>query len=548
MTKKREHVFIAGHQRPDTDAAVSAAVLAKLRRRLDRRRIYEPILLGEPNSQTRWLFKQARTALPRVRADIRWTVGEVMHRELFSLPPEARLGDAMAVLQRERISMVPVVDQGGRLLGVVSPRLPQNEYFFNFNVEDYLGHLLSLDDVVATFQLRKLKSVDTAPAAVMPGSFRVAGAGALRLDRGDVVLASATPKLVREVEKAGAQALIVADVTLAEAKAAAKASKNLAVYFYPGSLLALLSSLSLAIPLRTIMAEDVQTLRPDQRLDQALPRLQSALHALPVTDAAGHLIGALSQHEALAPPRRPLILVDHFERTQTVKGVGAARIEEIVDHHRVGAIETLMPARVDCRPVGSSATIIALKFDEAGLKPNAREAMLLLGALVSDTLLLTSPTTTSIDRELAPRLAKAAGVKLKEFGREVLRQNDELAHGDPHQLVEKDVKAFTRGEVGFGVAQLETVDLRNLTAARAEALQVALEHLRANSAWQLAVLIVTDVLEGNSRMLVVDPDKERRAGLMDGDTSVTGKLCSGMVSRKKQLLPYLCEQLDQLAG
>jgi len=546
--RKREHVFVTGHQRPDTDAVVAAVVLARLRRRLDRKRSYDPIMLGEANQQTCWLFKQARMALPPIRSDIRWTVGEVMSTDLLSLPPEARLGDAMEILQSKRISMVAVVDKAGRLLGVVSPRLPQNEYFFNFNVEDYLGHLLSLNDVVMTFGLQTLKSAHTGPAAVMPGSFRVAGGGSLKIDRGDVVMAAASPKVVREAERAGAQAIVIADATRAEAKAAAAASRNLPVYFYSGSLLALLSSLSLAIPLRTIMTEEVTRLAPDQRLDRVMPDLQTALHALPVVDGEDRLIGALSQHQALAPSRRPLILVDHFERTQTVAGIETAQIEEIVDHHRVGGIETLMPARVDCRPVGSSSTIVALQFQEAGLKPSAREAMLLIGALISDTLLLTSPTTTAVDRKLAPQLAKLAGINLKSFGRELLRQNDELASGRPDKLVRKDVKTFFRGEVSFGAAQLETVDLGILSIKRANELLEALEQLRISSHWHMAALIVTDVLRGESRLLIVDQNPERADYLRGAKASALGRLCPGMVSRKKQLLPMLLEQLDRFTG
>ena len=544
---KRDLVFVAGHQRPDTDAAVAATVLARLRRQLDRRRRYQPILLGEANKQTRWLFRQAGVPLPPVRPDIRWTVGEAMSADIITLPPEARLGDAMEILQSKRISMVPVADKDGRLLGVVSPRLSQNEYFYNFNVEDYLGHLLTLEDVIVTFGLQTLKSAQTGPASVVPGSFRVAGGGVLKIDRGDVVMAAADPKTVREAERKGAQAVVLADATRKEAMVAAEASRKLPVYYYSGSLLALLSSLSLAIPIRSIMSEEVTRLTAGQRLDQALPALHEALHALPVVDQNDRLVGALSQHQALAAAKRPLILVDHFERTQTVRGIDIADIEEIVDHHRVGGIETLMPARVDCRPVGSSATIIALQYAEAGLEPSPRDAKLLLGAMISDTLLLTSPTTTAVDRKLAPKLAKLAQVGLKTFGREVLRQNDELAGGDPDRLVQKDVKAFGRGEVSFGAAQLETVDLATLTAGRAADLAAALERLRAKSGWDMLALIVTDVLKGDSRLLIADEEIERAEFLLDGDQQARGKLCAGMVSRKKQLLPMLCEQLDRYA-
>ncbi|GAB5558381.1 MAG: putative manganese-dependent inorganic diphosphatase [Synoicihabitans sp.] len=537
-------VFVAGHQRPDTDAAVSAHVMAKLRQRLDRRRQYQPLLLGEPNRQTRWLFKQARTALPPERRDIRWTVAESMRELPIALPPNARLGDAIGILQNHRISMIPVVDDENHFLGVVSPRLPRNEYFFNFNVEDYLGLLLSIEDVVAAFSLRAIHTNPSGPPPSRLGSFRVASGKVSKIESGDVLFAPADAKLIRSAERAGAQAVIVADAKLKDARAAAQAARAMPVYFYPGSMLALLSSLSLAIPLQSVMAGEIETLRPEQRLDQVLGTLAKAKHALPVLDAEGKLVGVLSQNDAIARPARPLILVDHFERTQTVVGVDQAAIEEIVDHHRVGAIETLMPARVDCRPVGSTATIIACQFEEAGLEPKPREALLLLGALVSDTLLLTSPTTTAIDRRVGPQLAKIAGVELDFFGREVLHQNDELADGAPDKLVERDVKAFVRGEVHFGAAQLETVDLGQLTAERSEALVAALERLRQRSGWATAALIVTDVLKGDSRLFVADEDGDRRGWLLEDAPVDRGRLHRGMVSRKKQLLPFLFERLD----
>ncbi len=543
--KKRPTVFVAGHQRPDTDATVAAHVLARLRRRLDRKRSYQPIMLGPANRQTEWLFKQARTRLPPYRADIRWTVGETMRKDAIRLPADARLGDAVTLLQSRRISMVPVVDDEDRLLGIVSPRLRRNEYFFNFNVEDYLGHLLTVEDVVTTFSLRPIHVHRSGPASLHPGTFRVASGGKLEAGRGDVVFGRADSRLVRAAERAEVQAVIVADAPLGEARVAAKVAKRMPVYYYPGSMLALLSGLSLAIPLRAVMDNSVERLAPDQRLDQVLAKLEKARHALPVVDADERLLGVLSQTDAITRPARPLILVDHFERTQTVKGVEVASIEEIVDHHRVGAIETLMPARVDCRPVGSTATIIACQYEEAGLEPSAKEAILLLGALVSDTLLLTSPTTTEVDRRVAPRLAKRAGVKLAEFGRQVLRQNDELADGEPDQLVERDVKAFVRGEVEFGAAQLETVDLAQLTPARTGELRGALEGLRLRSGWAMAALIVTDVLEGNSQLLVVDVDEARRDWILEGAPARKGRRHAGMVSRKKQLLPFLFGRLDR---
>jgi manganese-dependent inorganic pyrophosphatase len=200
------------------------------------------------------------------------------------------------------------------------------------------------------------------------------------------------------------------------------------------------------------------------------------------------------------------------------------------------------PARVDCRPLGSTASILALRFAEAGLVPDAAEAKLLLGALVADTLLLTSPTTTETDRELAARLATLAAVELAGFGREVLARNDGLATETAAALVARDLKEFSRGETRFLLGQIETVDLGLLTEARAAGLVEALEAARGRAGAAFAVTMVTDVLSGMSRLLVADADGRRARHVWGGEVPPTG-LERRMVSRKKELVPLVLERL-----
>lgn len=543
MIRESSTIFVAGHQRPDADAAVAAAVLARLRQAKDRRRRYRPILLGEPNPQTRWLFEQARIDLPPVRTDLRYTVAELMNRKVRTLPDTARLAEALPLLQGLHLSVVPILGADGRVAGVLSNRLPQSQYFYHFNVEDFVGELLTLPDIVSALRLRP---VNRAPWVARPGVIRVA-AGAVAGGAGDIMIGGADAAAVRRAAAHGAQAIILADCSQAEARALARGLR-VPVYFFRGSLLALISGLSLAIPVRNIMAAHFLSLRADQRVDDVRDQVARAPHALPVLDAGGHLLGIFSRTEALQATARPLIVVDHFERTQTVMGIDQAQLVEIVDHHRVGNLETTVPIRVDCRPVGSTSTIIACQFAEAGLKPSRAEALLLLGAIISDTLLLTSPTTTAVDRRRARELARRAGVELGAFGREVLGRNDELATGDPALLVQRDLKEFSHGELRFAAAQIETVDLGLLTPARRDALRAALETVRGQLGCALAALIVTDVFRGESRLLVCDQNPARQDWLLESASAEEGRLHPGMVSRKQQLLPLIFRRLKSFRG
>jgi manganese-dependent inorganic pyrophosphatase len=548
--KSELRVQVVGHQCPDTDAVVSAVIAARLLARTRPEAGYQPLMQGVANPQTVWLFAQAGVALPRIRTDVRPTVGETC-RVATALTADRPLGEALDLLHERGYSIIPVVDAAGRFAGALGHTLSDARYLTHFNLEDFLGSLLTVPELVRGLKLTPLNAAasDALEAAEKSagddghghGSFRVYPGGPAA-QPGDVMLAGAMPEAAGAAERAGAAALVYADCASSAARGWA-AETNVPVYHFAGSLMALITVLPRAIPVGRVMSTHVPTASPDDLLEDLRSLFVRTPHALPVVEADGKLRGMISRREALQPPRRGLVLVDHFERTQTVRGWEQAEIVQIIDHHRVGGLETIEPARVDCRPLGSTASILALRFAEAGLAPDAVEAKLLLGALVADTLLLTSPTTTATDRELAPRLAAAAGVVLAEFGREVLAHNDGLALETPAALVARDLKEFSRGETRFLLGQIETVDLGLLDAERAAALRAALEDARVRAGAAFAITMVTDVLGGVSRLLTADPDARRTRHVLGADAPVTG-VERAMVSRKKQLVPLVLERLS----
>lgn len=542
-------VHVVGHQCPDTDAVVSAVVAARLLARTRGDADYVPLMQGVANSQTAWLFAEAGLPLPRIRSDVRPTVGEAC-RPARALGVERPLGEALDLIHEHGYSIVPVVDAEGRLAGVVGHALPEARYLTHFNLEDFLGTLVTLPELVSGLGLTPLnEAAERACAGVdedeARGAFRVYPGGPAP-QAGDVVLAGSVPDAAACAARAGAAALVHADCAEDEARAWA-AGVAVPVYFFGGSLMALVTQLPRAIPVGRVMSAHTPVAGPDDLLEDLRSLFVRTPHALPVVDAGRRLLGMISRREALQPPRRGLVLVDHFERSQTVRGWEAAEIVQIIDHHRVGGLETIEPARVDCRPLGSTASILALRFEEAGLEPEPAEAKLLLGALVADTLLLTSPTTTPADRELAPRLAARAGVELASFGREVLARNDGLATETPAALVARDLKEFSRGELRFLLGQIETVDLGLLNEERARALREALDGARGRAGAAFALTMVTDVLRGVSRLLLVDADERRARHLLEGGDPVAG-VERAMVSRKKQLVPLVLGRLATYTG
>jgi len=543
---KTARVFVFGHLNPDTDTAVSAVVAAQLKGELDPAHDYQPLLLGEANRQTRWLFANAGVPLPPIRQDLRYEVRELMTLPLHTTLAGEHLGKAMDLMQQHQLSLVPVVDAQDRLLGVVSDRLPQNQYFFTFNVEDFLGVLLDLGDLARALPLEPVDA---------DSSTESRGAGRLvllshdpeelppHLGPADIVIVGPHRRAIAQLVRRGVRAIVLAEADDSFCSSLAQRHAAVPLFRFRGSLLALASQLPRAIPVEQIMSAQEPVLRPEQLVHEVLDLVVATPHPLPVVDADGKLVGIFSRREALGQKPRPVVLVDHVERSQSIAGFDLAEIVEIMDHHRLCDVQTLNPVRIDCRPIGSTASILALQFREAAKAPSTAQARLLLGALISDTLLLTSPTTTAIDRDLAAWLAGLAQVMLNDWGRDVLAQNDELADGDPDKLVMKDCKEFTQGDCRFRAAQIETVSLDLLTPQRRAELQQACDQARCATGAAFLVLMVTDVFRGDSRLLISDSNARRARHVLQVENPAEGKDAPGWVSRKKQLLPYVLGQL-----
>ncbi len=525
---------MVGHQRPDTDSAVSAAVYADLLNALSHEETFEGIVLGELSGQTKWLFEEAGISLPRQVDHLHTCVRDVARSEIFSIGPNAALGEALDLIIRHGIGVVPVLDGKRKLLGLLSDRMPAANYFYHANAEDFLGVLFSIADLEHHFKLTRWQKP------------KLEAGGQIVLDRsrvtpGSLVLIGDQPELLAHCRDSGAAAVVTCASQKNSAwKNAMRECPGLGVFHYRGSLMALATQLPMAIPaVRLMQLEGFPTLKPDQTLKEVLSVLSKAQFALPVINPDGSLFGLLSRAEVMNFPRGRVVLVDHFEQHQAAPGIAEMNIVEIVDHHRVGTLETAMPIRVDCRPVGSTATIIACKFLESGKRPTPSQAKLLLGAIIADTLLLTSPTTTEVDRQQAAALARLAKVKLKEFGREVLVRNDETLDRPAAELVEKDLKEFSADGIQFAVAQIETVDREKLDGARLKKLAGALKERRLRGGWEFAALLVTDIFRSDSLVLF-----DTKNPAMARKLRPSGEVWAGCVSRKKQFLPEILRRLE----
>jgi manganese-dependent inorganic pyrophosphatase len=295
----------------------------------------------------------------------------------------------------------------------------------------------------------------------------------------------------------------------------------------------------------------VPQFQANSRVRDSLQRiLREERDAFWVVDEQNRYVGICWQREALSPPRLNLILVDHNEPSQALGAIEEADIIEVLDHHRLGNTSTHMPIRFTIDVVGSTSTLVSERINDAGLSAPPSIAGLLLAGLLSDTLILTSPTTTKRDHEAAERLgrwafvrgAQLAGETVQSFGEKLIQAGTGLATRSPEEIVSADHKLYEAGGLQFGIAQAEVTSLVELDEHR-EKLKEALIRLRDSKGLDFAMLMVTDVVRGSSRLLLTSkvPALEGLPypHLPDGTLRAPG-----VVSRKKQLLPAVLGALE----
>ncbi|MFT4900763.1 MAG: manganese-dependent inorganic pyrophosphatase [Lentimonas sp.] len=537
--------YIVGHKNPDCDSVVSAHVLAWLHNQGNPSSKAIPLRLGAVNRQTTWLFEQAHCSLPQYRVTCRYRAGEIC-RPVPVVKQDCPLREALEIMQRAGTEFVAVVDPAGRPLGIISDRTQRTNYLLQCNVEDFIGTLLDFNHLIRGLQLTTIRSnpqlpkVDLLQVPLHKANIQGNWNNKTALIIGD------RDQFLDKIRETPPAAIILTDIEDSRAEEIAH-QLPCPVYRYHGTVIGMLTQLPGCFPASAAMDETFITVEEHSEEDRICHYMRKSPWGLLVIDAQGHAAGAISALDLLNLKRPKISLVDHSERGQSIDGLEDAEVIEIIDHHRLGDIETIQPLSIDVRPLGSTASILYDHIKEAGIEMPASIAKLLLGALISDTLLLTSPTCTQSDKKRATQLAATAGVKLRDFGLKVLKQNDELTTASPEVLVRHDCKPFTFESVQFLAAQIETVDLDVLDEALAAQLSEAFSHSLSASTAVFGALMITDVVKGRSRILLISSeDKWLRAQIPEVHLKRnTPWIIDEFVSRKKQLIPLLLNNIKK---
>ncbi len=535
-------VYISGHRNPDTDAVVSAIGYAELKRRVDPSQEYVPVRLGKINPQTRWVLEQSELSEPEFLPHILIRATDVMQTEFPSIDCEDPVRHAGLAMSQANLDVVPVVDDEGTLVGVVTSRALARSYVRESRESSTLREatwvnavLEVLDGDLVTGENRKLSGrvwVHSMDVKTKSG-----------ISEGDVVVVGNRSDAQRLCIELGAALLVVSNNARPEPEIVSLAEEHgTAIIVSPLDSYVSGRMITLAAPCRALMEADPLTCGPDDVLSDVSEQVREVHYgAAVVVDNRRRPIGLVTRSDLVDPPRRRVMLVDHAEESQSVPGVEQAEIVEILDHHHIGSIETHVPVMATFDPVGSTSTLVVERFRQNGMEPGRQTAKALLGAVLSDTVILNSPTTTERDRAVVSYLESVVSLDARQFGREMFEATSDVSNISAQEIINQDAKRYqSGGGAPICIAQVEVVG-EGLMERKDELLE-AMEEERDKEQLQVYALMVTDVLDKNTQLLVAGEiaPVARAFGKDASDSSID---LPDVMSRKKQVAPKLLQAL-----
>ena len=542
-------IYITGHRNPDMDAVCSAYAYATLKNRLDKKNEYVPVMLGPGNKTTRRIFKELGLDLPMYLHDVRPRVSAVTKTSDSVLKSTSPVYDLMRIFKTKKPSVVPVIDDGV-FKGLLSSD-DMNAFFLRESGQkDRMNYVLSEDNIESIIEGTFIKRSDAvgniiAPYMVGAMEFDVFLKRLERLKKKPVMVVGFRKKHIEAAIEHGVPGIILTGVEDgSELDELDFSSFKGFVYVSAFDTAETLMLLRLSTPVSEILREE----QPNERLDADMlfdeakkTLMESGLRGMSVY-RDGQWIGYVTRRCFLDKPKQKMILMDHNEGDQSVPGIEEAEIIEILDHHRLAAPQTRNPIYICSEPVGSTCTIVFEQFKKWGIVIDPLTARVLLSGMISDTVMLKSPTTTDTDRYIVERLCRIADVEdFNAFCLNIFNDSAGLASLDPKTVVEGDLKSYSESGVKFAIGQVEVSNLSEVNKCKDKYREVLTEEAEGHG-FDWAMLLVTDVMTECSVLLLTDFEKNDKLAyekLSDGCYRLPGVL-----SRKKQLLPEILRVLD----
>lgn len=546
----QEKIYIIGHKNPDTDSICSAISYAYLKNKLTGLN-YVPMRAGELNAETEYVLKYFKFNAPNLVTNVYTQVQDVEYRHLDGVSGEISIKKAWEILSSSHCTTLPSVDEYNNLAGIIT-------------VKDIAMTYMEVYDnkIIATAKTPYQNILDTLSAKL------VVGDPDAMVSTGKVLIAAANPDMMENyIEKNDivilgnryesqlcaiemeAQCIIIcdgADVSKTITKLAEDRGCSIIITPYDTYTVARLINQS--IPIRHFMKKDnLITFSNEDYINDIRDVMASKRHQYyPVLDENEKYKGLISQRNYLNANPKKVILVDHNERSQTVDGIEDVNLLEIIDHHRIGGLQTMNPVYFRNQPLGCTATIIYEMFTETGIDIPANIAGLLCSAIISDTLMFRSPTCTEKDKTVCECLAEIAGIDISSFGVDMFNAGSKLKHKSVEEIFNQDYKVFSTDNLKFGVGQITSFNSNILSDLKPKLLAHMDTELKSKGV-DMLFFMLTNIFTEDTELLYYGKDSDKLLAkafkldeVMDGSI-----ILEDVVSRKKQVIPSIMNAFYQ---
>lgn len=543
-----KEIYVIGHTNPDTDTICSAIAYANLKHKIDGKN-YVAKRAGAINSETSYVLDYFDVDKPDYLANVYTQVKDMDIRGIDDINKYISLKEAWNIMQNENIVTLPVLNKKNTLEGLITV-----DDIAKINMDIYDSSLLG----TAKTSIQNI--VDTLEGELITGS------NDDYIDGGKVLIAAANPELMESYINKGdvvivgnryesqlsaiemnAKCLIISDGAAVTKSMKSIASKAKCIIITtPYDTFTVARVINQSMPVGYFMrSNNLVSFNLDDELNEV--RTTMAKHRFryfPILDDEGNYVGMVSNRNLLGAKQKQVILVDHNEKSQAIEGIEEANILEIIDHHRIGNLETLNPIFFRNQPLGCTSTIIYIMYKENGIEIDKKTAGLLCSAIISDTLIFKSPTCTRQDIDAAQELAEIAKIDVFKYAKKMFSAGSYLKKKSPEEILHQDFKTFLLGDYNIAVGQINSMDKDGLTSIKEKLIPYVDDYINKHNL-DMIFFLLTDILDSSSELLAWGQKSDDIARKAFGLNEEEKLYLPGIVSRKKQFIPSIMRAIQQ---
>ena len=545
----KELVYVSGHRNPDTDSICSAIAYSYLLNATNKYNAV-PVRLGEINRETEYVLKRFGVEHPVLLKTVKQKVEDLNYDKVTVFSKDLTLKTAWFLLKQQNLKSAPILDEHGQLLGLLSTSNIIEGYMDQWDSEVLKKAKTPVENVIDTLEANVIYLNES--LKVVEGDIHIAAMSGSeakkRIHENDVVIVGGdrSDDLEELISVKPSLIVLTGSLTADENVVKKCEEQGISIISTPFNTYQTSQQIVQAIPVEYVMIKgDIKTFSTDDTLDYMKEVMsETRYRGYPVIDLNNRCVGSISRFALLKGLRKKVILVDHNERGQSIPGIEEADILEIVDHHRVADIQTVGPLLFRGEPLGSTATIVTKMFDELDVEMPSPIAGLLLGAVVSDTLLFKSPTCTPVDTKIAKKLAEIAGVDIQEFAMEMFKAGTSLVGKTVDEIFNQDFKKFSFDNLQVGVAQVNSMDIEGFLPYKKDMLDYMNKFAEDNNL-EFTLLLLTDIINANSEIFVGGPRPELVEKAFNVQLTECQGTLAGVISRKKQVVPAITAVMSE---